>query len=104
MPCPNEEMWLNIADQFYEKTNFPNCVGAVDGKHIRIRAPNRSGSQYFNYKKLFSIVLMAISDANYYFVAIDVGAYGKVGKMRANNSLYKIVILVFSCVITTDSL
>lgn len=85
MPCPNEEMWLNIADQFYEKTNFPNCVGAVDGKHIRIRAPNLSGSQYFNYKKFFSIVLMAISDANYYFVAIDVGAYGK----EADSNVFK---------------
>lgn len=85
MSCPNEEMWLNVADQFYEKTNFPNCVGAVDGKHIRIRAPNLSGSQYFNYKKFFSIVLMAISNANYYFVAIDVGAYGK----EADSNVFK---------------
>lgn len=38
--------------------------------------PTHSGSSYFNYKKYFSCVLMAWTDANYKFVAIDVGAFG----------------------------
>jgi len=41
---------IRTADEFYERTNFLNCIGAVDGKHIRIRRPNESGSQFFNYK------------------------------------------------------
>jgi hypothetical protein len=36
MPLPNKEIWLKIAEQFYQVTDFPNCLGAVDGKHIRI--------------------------------------------------------------------
>ncbi|KAB0805363.1 hypothetical protein PPYR_02333 [Photinus pyralis] len=79
MPEPTEEVWLGIADQFYLKTNFPNCVGTIDGKHIRCMNPRRGGSNFFNYKKFFSIVLMAVVDANLRFVAIDVGAYGKEG-------------------------
>jgi hypothetical protein len=41
--------WVNIANDFYRKTQFPNCIGAVDGKHIRIKMPTESGSLLFNY-------------------------------------------------------
>lgn len=51
MPEPDPDKWLDIANQFYEKTNFPNCFGAVDGKHIRCQSPNNSVSLIFNYKK-----------------------------------------------------
>jgi len=29
-----EDNWRKIADEFKEKWNFPNCIGAIDGKHI----------------------------------------------------------------------
>lgn len=32
---------------------------------------------YYNYKNFFSIVLLAIVDANYRFMLIDIGEYGK---------------------------
>ncbi|XP_029341081.1 uncharacterized protein LOC115033030 [Acyrthosiphon pisum] len=79
LPEPSTERWVEIANTFYDKTNFPNCLGAIDGKHIRCKGPNNSDSLYFKYKKYFSIVLMAIADANLCFIAIDVGAYGKEG-------------------------
>lgn len=67
------------ANEFGQKWNFPNCLGAVDGKHIRIRCPSHSGSLFHNYKDFFSIVLLAVVDANYKFIFIDVGSYGKEG-------------------------
>lgn len=79
MPEPTIDLWQNIADDFYKKTDFPNCIGALDGKHIRCINPQEGGSNFFNYKKFFSIVLMALVDANLRFIAIDVGAYGKEG-------------------------
>jgi len=77
MPEPTQEHWLKIAETFLSVTNFPNCIGAIDGKHIRIVKPAHSGSLYYNYKHFFSTVLLAICDANYCFIAVDIGDYGK---------------------------
>ena len=43
----SEEEWLIIAAEFNDKWNFPHCLGAVDGKHVLIQAPARSGSNFF---------------------------------------------------------
>nr|CAI5840915.1 unnamed protein product [Callosobruchus analis] len=77
MPSPTEEIWKTVEKNFCELWNFPNCIGAIDGKHVVIEAPANSGSLYFNYKKTFSVVLLALVDANYRFISVDVGAYGK---------------------------
>lgn len=77
MLTPTVVKWLKISKVFYERTNFPNCIDAVDGKHIRIINPEYSVSNYFCYKKFFSIALMAIADANYCFTVIDIGSYGR---------------------------
>lgn len=76
LPTPDTDMWCKIASEFYTRFQFPLCLGAIDGKHIRIRKPNKSGSKYFNYKGYFSIVLLAITDANGKFVLVDVGSCG----------------------------
>lgn len=45
---------------------------------MRVKSPKNSGSLFFNYIDYFSVVLLAIVDANNCkFVAVDVGAYGK---------------------------
>ena len=77
MPSPAKQDWLQIASEFETRWNFPNCVGAVDGKHVVIKSPAYSGSIFFNYKGTFSIVLLAVVDAKYSFVVIDVDGYGK---------------------------
>jgi hypothetical protein len=69
--------WLEIAEGFNRKWNFPHCIGAVDGKHVRIVAPMNSGSLFFNYKDFFSIILLAVVNADYEFVFVNVGAEGK---------------------------
>lgn len=61
-PEPTTEIWEKSARCFYEKWQFPNCVGSVDGKHVNIKYPNHSGSRNFCYLKTFLAVLMAIVD------------------------------------------
>ena len=77
MPFPEKEDWEKIAKDFWDVWNFPNCVGALDGIHVQIETSAKSGSLYFNYKKTFSTVLLALVDANFKFIAVDVGSYGK---------------------------
>lgn len=50
MPKLNNEQWLEIFNTFNYKWNFPNCVGAIDGKHVAIKCPANAGSLFFNYK------------------------------------------------------
>ncbi|KAK5642344.1 hypothetical protein RI129_008511 [Pyrocoelia pectoralis] len=74
---PDKAQWLQIANDFEKKKKFPNCIGAIDGKHIRIKKPSNCGSLHYNYKLYHSVVLLSLVDSNYKFTMIDVGAYGK---------------------------
>lgn len=68
--------WVKIANEFENEWHFPNCIGAIDGKHIMMDCPNNAGSAYYNYKGFHSIVLLAICDAKYCFTHIDIGGVG----------------------------
>lgn len=91
MPAPTEELWRKVAAGFKQQRNFPNCIGALDGTHVVIQKPAGSGSLFFNYKGTFSIVLLALVDHHYNFIAVDVGAYGSNsdGGIFSNSNLGK---------------
>lgn len=77
LPPPATESWLDIAQAFESRANFPHIIGEIDGKHIRALKPADTGTLYYNYKHFFSIVLLAVCDSNYKFTYVDIGAYGK---------------------------
>ncbi|XP_064122501.1 putative nuclease HARBI1 [Macrobrachium nipponense] len=73
------EEWNDVGKRFSSKWNYFNCVGALDGKHVAIKKSKGGGSLYFNYKKFHSIILMALSNAKYRFLFVDVSADGGAG-------------------------
>jgi len=77
LPPMDLNLWNRVADGFMDKWQFPNCLGAIDGKHIRIKAPPMSGSKFYNYKGFFSIVLLGAYDAEYKFIFVDIGKNGR---------------------------
>ena len=61
----NEEEWNSIIDMTKERWQFPNCFAAADGKHVGFKCPSSSGSEFYNYKGFYSVVLLAFVDYNY---------------------------------------
>lgn len=62
MKTPTQDDFKRIEQDFWQKWNIPNCIGGIDGKNVRVKAPKNSGSLFFNYKDYFSVVLIAIVD------------------------------------------
>lgn len=74
---PSKEDWKFISNEFMTKWQFPNCLGAIDGRHMKVQAFPNSGSAFYNYKQFFSMILLATCDATYKFTWIDIGQYSE---------------------------
>ena len=84
-PTSTEKEWRHVANDLEKLWDLPHCIGAIDGKHIGIDCPKNSASNYYNYKGIFSMILLAICDARYNCMMFDVGKYGSINGSNALN-------------------
>ena len=68
--------WLRVEETFRVKWHVPHALWAIDGKHVAIKCPSHTGTRYYNYKGFYSIIMLALVDADYKYLWLDVGANG----------------------------
>ncbi|XP_051164962.1 uncharacterized protein LOC127283891 [Leptopilina boulardi] len=85
------DAWMTLINNFNEKWQFPNCYGAMDGKHVLMQGQPGTGSDYYNYKNFHSIVLLAMCNADYVFTMVDVRGKGRQsdGGILKNSAFFK---------------
>lgn len=71
-----------IINGFQRKWNFPQCLGAIDGTHIPIKAPLEHHTDYFNRKCFHSIILQAVCDSQCCFTDVFAGWPGRAHDAR----------------------
>ena len=68
---PKDERLHEIVDGFDAWWGFPQTAGAIDGTHIPILRPSGDiGSDYYNRKGFYSIVMQALVDYRGIFLDI----------------------------------
>ena len=66
--CLLANEWREVAQAFGNRWNFHHVCGAIDEKHIAIKKPHLSSSEFYNYKGFCSIVMLGMVDAEYKFL------------------------------------
>ncbi|KAJ1518931.1 hypothetical protein ONE63_011459 [Megalurothrips usitatus] len=76
-PPLTEERLARIMEEFWSDWQFPNCFGAMDGRHCMVQNFPNGGSNWFNYKGGHSMVMTAVCDARYRLLHVDIGGRGR---------------------------
>ena len=88
---PQNECLRQTLNGFQSRWGFPQTVGAIDGTHIPIMCPLDSGTDYYNRKGFYSMLIQAVVDFRGIFIDVNIGWPGKVHDARvfANSTLYQ---------------
>ncbi|XP_029158019.1 putative nuclease HARBI1 [Nylanderia fulva] len=79
---PNEDVAANIMEQFESICGFPKVISAIDGTHIKIRAPSIDAVSYINRKGFASLNVQVVCDSRGLFTHCYAGEVGSVHDAR----------------------
>ena len=75
---PSGQQLQDVVDGFESKWGVPQCIGAIDGCHIPIAAPEDNHSDYYNHKGWYSMILQGVVDGQHRFLDVYTGWPGSV--------------------------
>ncbi|XP_061565182.1 uncharacterized protein LOC133419782 [Cololabis saira] len=79
---PDADKLVELATFFHNRWRVPQCVGAIDGSHLPIIAPEEHARDYYNRKGWHSVILQAVVDGKGLFWDVCVGFAGSVHDAR----------------------
>ncbi|XP_031350018.1 protein ANTAGONIST OF LIKE HETEROCHROMATIN PROTEIN 1-like isoform X2 [Photinus pyralis] len=79
---PNAEDCEQIANDFQQRCNYPDVIGAIDGCHITCKIPKEQHDSYQDRKFCHSITLQGVCISSRLFTNISVGYPGSVHDAR----------------------
>nr|XP_033968160.1 protein ANTAGONIST OF LIKE HETEROCHROMATIN PROTEIN 1-like isoform X1 [Pseudochaenichthys georgianus] len=79
---PDREQFAEMAAYTENRWGLPQCVGAIDGSHIPILAPQEYHCDYFNRKGWHSIILQGVVDGKGHFWNVFPGMPGSLHDAR----------------------
>ncbi len=83
---PDAQTRDEIIRLFQQRKGFPGIVGAIDGSHIAICAPNDNPASYVNRKSFHSLVLQGVCREDMRFIHCSSGYPGSVHDARVLRS------------------
>jgi len=83
---PRGPVAVNVMERFEKSCGFPNVIGAIDGTHIKIRAPVKDANSYINRKGFHSINVQVVCDSLGNFTHVYAGQVGSVHDSRVFRS------------------
>ena len=89
-PLTVDETAASIAT-FQHLSMLPNIAGAIDGSHIKIRAPRESAVDYFSRYQEHDVVVQAVVNGKKLFIDVAAGFPGSLHDARVlrNSSIYQ---------------
>ena len=69
-------------NSFKSRSEMPNVLGAIDGTHIKIRAPKENKRDYFSRYHQYDVVCQGIVDGNTKFIDLVAGFPGSMHDSR----------------------
>lgn len=91
---PETDVDIAATMKTFETKPLPNCVGAIDGSHIKVIRPNECATDYYNRKGYYSILVQSICDGNGKFLSVSCGHPGSIhdARMMRRSGFYKRVL------------
>ncbi|CAG2103195.1 unnamed protein product [Medioppia subpectinata] len=73
---PTHDQFKQISHEFEHRFDYPMAVGCIDAIHFPIQTPKEQAHYFCNYKGWYSVVALAVSDANSKVYYVNAGIPG----------------------------